>query len=267
KKKKRLMYGNQLKVMYVGGPNTRRDYHIECGEEFLYQMKGTMHLPIVEQGKHRNVEIKEGYIFLIPKRMPHSPQRPEKGSVGLVVERYRHDQELDALRWYSQKTGKESEVLFERWFRCNDLGVDLVPIAKVYYYYFFFFFLKKKGNFLFFYPFNLHEFIQRHSKELAKNKTINVLTGEETTVRIITGISFCLLGETEIRETPPVDLWVYVLKGTAGISFEKDSKGSAREKQVLQQSDCLIVQPKQSYVLFVKDETAQVMTVSMKPTP
>ncbi|ETO15386.1 3-hydroxyanthranilate 3,4-dioxygenase, partial [Reticulomyxa filosa] len=193
------MYGNQLKVMYVGGPNTRRDYHIECGEEFLYQMKGTMHLPIVEQGKHRNVEIKEGYIFLIPKRMPHSPQRPEKGSVGLVVERYRHDQELDALRWYSQKTGKESEVLFERWFRCNDLGVDLVPIAKVYYYYFFFL-KKKKKEFLSSKanqsgerteeslireapyqlatvkaqdPFNLHEFIQRHSKELAKNKTIN----------------------------------------------------------------------------------------------
>ena len=26
-------YGGQLKVMFVGGPNTRKDYHIDEGEE------------------------------------------------------------------------------------------------------------------------------------------------------------------------------------------------------------------------------------------
>jgi len=30
----KLMYGDgQLKIMYVGGPNSRTDYHLEEGEE------------------------------------------------------------------------------------------------------------------------------------------------------------------------------------------------------------------------------------------
>lgn len=29
----KLMYGGQLKVMFIGGPNVRKDYHMEEGEE------------------------------------------------------------------------------------------------------------------------------------------------------------------------------------------------------------------------------------------
>ncbi|KAL5464147.1 hypothetical protein EMCRGX_G033116 [Ephydatia muelleri] len=29
----KLMYGGQMKVMFIGGPNQRKDYHIEEGEE------------------------------------------------------------------------------------------------------------------------------------------------------------------------------------------------------------------------------------------
>ena len=29
----KLMYGRQLKVMFIGGPNVRKDYHMEEGEE------------------------------------------------------------------------------------------------------------------------------------------------------------------------------------------------------------------------------------------
>ena len=29
----KLMYGGQLKVMFIGGPNIRKDYHMEEGEE------------------------------------------------------------------------------------------------------------------------------------------------------------------------------------------------------------------------------------------
>ncbi|XP_059929069.1 3-hydroxyanthranilate 3,4-dioxygenase-like isoform X2 [Gadus macrocephalus] len=92
----KLMHEQQLKVMFVGGPNTRKDYHIEEGEEFFYQLKGDMCLKVVENGKHKDVHIKEGEMFLLPARIPHSPQR-EANTVGLVVERMRLPTETDCL--------------------------------------------------------------------------------------------------------------------------------------------------------------------------
>ena len=37
----KLMFGaGQLKIMFVGGPNIRKDYHLEEGEELFYMIKG-----------------------------------------------------------------------------------------------------------------------------------------------------------------------------------------------------------------------------------
>lgn len=37
----KLMFSTgQLKVMFVGGPNIRKDYHLEEGEELFYMIKG-----------------------------------------------------------------------------------------------------------------------------------------------------------------------------------------------------------------------------------
>eukprot|EP00008_Paramoeba_atlantica_P013856 CAMPEP_0201497392 /NCGR_PEP_ID=MMETSP0151_2-20130828/65349_1 /ASSEMBLY_ACC=CAM_ASM_000257 /TAXON_ID=200890 /ORGANISM="Paramoeba atlantica, Strain 621/1 / CCAP 1560/9" /LENGTH=303 /DNA_ID=CAMNT_0047888045 /DNA_START=44 /DNA_END=955 /DNA_ORIENTATION=- len=127
----KLMHKKQLTVMFVGGPNSREDFHIEEGGEFFYQMKGNMELPTVQAGKRKLVKISEGEVFLLPSRIPHSPQRPEKGSLGLVVERERDKSELDCLRYYVD-FATCNDVLWESYFHCSDLGTDLVPQVKAY---------------------------------------------------------------------------------------------------------------------------------------
>lgn len=49
--------------------------------------------------------------------------------MGLVIERERMEGEMDCLRWY-QDFENCQDVLFERYFTCNDLGRDLVPVVQ-----------------------------------------------------------------------------------------------------------------------------------------
>ncbi|KAJ9460982.1 3-hydroxyanthranilate 3 [Diplonema papillatum] len=128
----KLMYGEgtKHKVMFVGGPNTRKDYHCNAGAEMFLQIRGNMCLKVMEKGAPKDVHIKEGQVFLLPGRIPHSPNRPEEGSVGLVLERERLPTEMDCMRWYTDDSN--STVLFERWFHCSDLGKQLGPIVEEY---------------------------------------------------------------------------------------------------------------------------------------
>jgi hypothetical protein len=67
-------------------------------EEFFYQIKGDMVLRIQEDGKARDVEIREGDVFLLPAYVPHAPMRPA-GTVGMIAEIKRQkDDPLDGLR-------------------------------------------------------------------------------------------------------------------------------------------------------------------------
>merc|ERR1719383_244167 len=126
----KMFYGDgQMKAFFVGGPNQRKDYHIEEGEELFYQWKGDMVLKIVERGIHKDIVIREGEMFLLPARIPHSPQR-FANTVGLVLERERTESELDGLRYYVDGT---TTSLFEKWFHCDDLGKDLPPVIKEYF--------------------------------------------------------------------------------------------------------------------------------------
>jgi len=87
-------------VTVVGGPNQRTDYHDDPFEEFFYQLKGNMVLRLHENGRPRDMPIREGDIFLLPPHVRHSPQRPEPGSVGLVIERARPQGMIDGFEWY-----------------------------------------------------------------------------------------------------------------------------------------------------------------------
>jgi 3-hydroxyanthranilate 3,4-dioxygenase len=87
-------------VTVVGGPNQRTDYHDDPLEEFFFQLKGDMVLRLMEDSRPRDLPICQGDIFLLPPHVRHSPQRPEPGSVGLVIE-YRRPQGMrDAFEWY-----------------------------------------------------------------------------------------------------------------------------------------------------------------------
>ena len=76
-------------VTVVGGPNQRTDFHDDPFEEYFHQFRGNAHLLIADRGKFERVDLREGDIFLLPAHVRHSPQRPEAGSVCLVIERTR----------------------------------------------------------------------------------------------------------------------------------------------------------------------------------
>jgi len=64
---------SELLVMVVGRPNQRKDFHVEEGEEFFYQIEGDIVVRVMENGKPRDIPVREGEIFLLPPRVPHSP--------------------------------------------------------------------------------------------------------------------------------------------------------------------------------------------------
>ena len=91
-----------LIVQVIGGPNSRTDYHDDPYEEFFYQLRGDMVLKVLENGKPRDVPIREGEILLVPAHCRHSPQRPAN-TVGLVVEKVRPREIDDGFEWYCPK--------------------------------------------------------------------------------------------------------------------------------------------------------------------
>jgi 3-hydroxyanthranilate 3,4-dioxygenase len=116
-------------IMVVGGPNARKEFHYNEGEEFFYQIQGDMVLPIRENGKTRNIEIREGEIFLLPPRVEHSPQR-YAGTVGLVIERVRHAGERDACSWYCETC---EQLLHRATFDLHDIVSELPLLIDSFY--------------------------------------------------------------------------------------------------------------------------------------
>lgn len=126
---KQLYKDTEFIIMLVGGPNARKDYHLNESEEFFFQLQGDITLHIQKNGKKQSLAIKEGEIFLLPPNTPHSPERPEN-TVGLVVERVRKKDENDGLQWYCDNC---NHLLFERRFYLNSIENDFLPVFKEYY--------------------------------------------------------------------------------------------------------------------------------------
>lgn len=109
-------------VMVVGGPNGRKDYHWEEGEELFYQLEGDIQVKIINAaGQPETIDIRQGDMFLLPPRTPHSPQRPA-GTVGLVLERHRRAGEVDKLLWFCESC---HAPLHEASFALLDIGTQI----------------------------------------------------------------------------------------------------------------------------------------------
>ena len=116
-------------VMVVGGPNSRTDFHIDESEEFVYQVEGDITLRVIEDGQMKDLPIREGEIFLLPPKVPHSPQRPA-GTVGLVIERKRREGELDGFAWYCPQC---STRLYEEYLQVTNIVTQLPPLFDRFY--------------------------------------------------------------------------------------------------------------------------------------
>ncbi len=119
----------EFMITVVGGPNSRTDFHINQGEEFFYQLEGDINLKILQAGAPVDLPIRQGEIFLLPKNVPHSPQRPA-GTLGLVIERKRREGEEDALLWICKDCHTE---LYRESFHCGDIVKDLLPVIDRFY--------------------------------------------------------------------------------------------------------------------------------------
>ena len=120
--------GTDFMIMVVGGPNSRKDYHVDPVEEFFYQIEGDMLLKIIDDRKRVDIPIKEGEIFLLPKNVPHSPQRFEN-TIGLVVEYQREEGALDAFQWYCDEC---DVLLHEITLDLEDIVSQLPPLFEKY---------------------------------------------------------------------------------------------------------------------------------------
>lgn len=122
--------GGEYIVMVVGGPNSRKDYHYNETPEFFYQVEGDMVLKIIDdKGEQVDVEIKEGDIYLLPAKVPHSPQR-KANTVGLVIEYPRPEGVMDALEWYCENC---NTPLYREEFALNNIETDMPIIFDTYY--------------------------------------------------------------------------------------------------------------------------------------
>lgn len=116
-------------VMVVGGPNSRKDYHYNETPEFFYQIEGDMVLKIMVDGEPVDVPINEGDIYVLPPKIPHSPQR-KANTVGLVIEYSRSKKMKDALEWYCENCNNQ---LYRKTFKLANIETDMPGIFDKFY--------------------------------------------------------------------------------------------------------------------------------------
>ncbi len=118
-------------VTVVGGPNQRTDFHDDPCEEFFYQFKGNAFLNIMDANGSSQIALSEGTVFLLAPHVRHSPQRPEAGSLCLVIERKRPLGMVDGFEWYCQSC---NHLLYRVEVQLHSIVRDLPPLFETFYH-------------------------------------------------------------------------------------------------------------------------------------
>ena len=119
-------------IVFVSlGPNTRNDYHVNPTEELFYQLKGDIALRVrpLDGSEPHDIIIREGELYLLPRLVPHRPQRPVD-TIGLIVEFPRPAGTKDALRWYCPD---DIHLVHEAEFRMKHIDQDLHDIMDQFW--------------------------------------------------------------------------------------------------------------------------------------
>ena len=67
---------------------------------------------------------------MLPRIVPHSTQRPEAGSIGLVFERPLKPGVLEAFQWYCREC---NHLIYEVELQVTDIVKDLPPVFEIFY--------------------------------------------------------------------------------------------------------------------------------------
>jgi 3-hydroxyanthranilate 3,4-dioxygenase len=110
----------------VRGPNARNDFHVDPGDEIFYQLRGDITVRCMEGGAPRDIPVREGEVLLCRAGTPHCPIRPPD-TWGLVIERKRRADELDALVWFCERC---HGPLHRVSFRCADIETALTELIR-----------------------------------------------------------------------------------------------------------------------------------------
>ncbi|MGH7796604.1 MAG: 3-hydroxyanthranilate 3,4-dioxygenase [Candidatus Binatia bacterium] len=122
---RRVMWQDSDFIAFVTrGPNRRKDFHINPGDEIFYQLEGELNLYYLKDNRQELAVLQPGDILLLPRNTPHSPRRAD-GSWTYVVERQRGKDEIDRFIWPCENCGSK---LYETEVRFDDPG-DAVKTA------------------------------------------------------------------------------------------------------------------------------------------
>lgn len=119
-------------IVFVSlGPNTRNDYHVNPTEELFYQLKGDIAVRVrpLDGSPPHDVVIREGEMYLLPRHLPHRPQRPDD-TIGLIVEFPRPQGTKDKLLWYCPD---DIHLVHEAEFRLEHIDEDLHRIMDEFW--------------------------------------------------------------------------------------------------------------------------------------
>jgi 3-hydroxyanthranilate 3,4-dioxygenase len=125
---KQLFTGAEDVIVFVsGGPNTRNDFHVNPTQELFYQLKGDIAVRVrpLDGSPPRDEIVREGEMYLLPRWVPHRPQRPA-GTVGLIIEFPRGEQD-DKLQWYCPNC---DALVHEASWRLKKIDEDLKVIME-----------------------------------------------------------------------------------------------------------------------------------------